>query len=320
MTNTPEAKTPAENNANLRHGHYEIPIENAEKQKGTAVDRYWGQHLVHSQRFKNARESLDYLEWRFDVYPMFRKLMDLWGQHDDQVVLDYGCGPGNDLVGFLVYTKARQVIGVDVSEKALREARERLALHQLNPQRIRLIKKSDSDPVIPLGDQSVDYLYSEGVLHHTSNPQAILSEFYRILKPGGQSGIMVYNYNSLFVHLYIAYDIMVLQKAHPGLSLEQAFTSNTDGADCPISRYYAPEEFITMCQDAGFQAEFAGGYLSKNELDLFHKLGIQPIFDERLPESQRLFLRALTLDQNDYPLYQGKYAGIGGVYQLYKEP
>jgi hypothetical protein len=28
--------------------------------------------------------------------------------------LDYGCGPGNDVVGFLLHTNAKQVIGMDV--------------------------------------------------------------------------------------------------------------------------------------------------------------------------------------------------------------
>ncbi len=319
LTDTPQAKLSLWKRLELLVARPNIPIENAEEPKLTAVDRYWGQHTVRSSPFRNARKSLSYLEWRFSQYPLFRELMDLWGQHDEQTVVDYGCGPGNDLVGFLIYTRASKVIGIDVSEKALRLARRRLQLHRVSPQRIRLIKVSDNDTNIPLEDQSVDYIYSEGVLHHTSNPQAILKEFYRILKQDKYICIMVYNRNSVFVNLHIAYKVMVLQRHYPGLSLEQVFSRSTDGVDCPISRYYNPDDFITMCETAGFDAEFAGGYLSTFELELFKKLGVQAIFDERLPEQHRLFLRSLIFTENGCPTYQGKYAGIGGVYRLHKK-
>src|SRR5215475_4593523 len=94
----------------------------------TPVDVYWGEHTVNSVPFKTADESLKYLQWRSEQYPAFHEFMQLYGNHDDQVVLDYGCGPGNDLVGFLVYTNAKEVIGIDVSEKALGLAMQRLAL------------------------------------------------------------------------------------------------------------------------------------------------------------------------------------------------
>ena len=107
--------------------------ERAATANPTAVDLYWGKHTVNSTPFNSAEKSLQYLEWRFGQYPLFRELMELWGEHDDRVVLDYGCGPGNDLTGLLVYIKARKVIGIDVSVKALELARRRLALHKIDP-------------------------------------------------------------------------------------------------------------------------------------------------------------------------------------------
>ena len=282
----------------------------------TLVDEYWGRHTVNSAPFQTARESLEYLEWRFDEYPLFRELMDLWGDHTGQTVLDYGCGPGNDLAGFLVHTKAKKVIGVDISEKALELAGQRLALHSVEPDRIELIQISDSEPKIPLEDQSVDYIYCEGVLHHTSYPQDILQEFRRILKPEGSCCIMVYNRYSLWLNLYVAYEKMILQKAFPGLSVEEAFTHCTDGVECPIAWCYTPDEFSSMCREAGFIADFKGGYLSKWELDLYDRIGLQAIEDERLPEEHRTFLSELTWNEKGYPMYRGKFAGIGGVHSL----
>lgn len=282
----------------------------------TPVDSYWGSHTVNSTPFKSAQESLQYLEWRFEEYPLFRELMGLWGDHHEHTVLDYGCGPGNDLVGFLIHSRAKKVIGVDVSEKALTLASQRLSLHRIDPGRVELIQTSDAQPQIPLPDHSIDYIYCEGVLHHTSFPQAILQEFRRILKPASTCCIMVYNFNSIWLHLYTAFEKMILQNAFPGMSLQDAFARTTDGVECPIARCYVPEEFIELCKQTGFQVEYLGGYLSRFEIDLLKRLGSQALEDDRLGKTHKDFLRSLENDKNGLPIYHGKPAGIGGVYKL----
>jgi hypothetical protein len=127
---------------------------------------------------------------------------------------------------------------------------------------------------------------------------------------------MVYNRNSLWFHLYTAYDKMILRKAFLGLTVDQAFSRNTDGENCPISRCYHPDEFIDLCHQTGFQVEFVGGYFSTLELELFEVLGNQAASDDRLPNVHREFLRGLKYDARGFPQYQGKYAGIGGVCKL----
>ena len=78
----------------------------------TAVDQYWGGHTVRAKRFRSRRASERNLEWRFEQYPLFREFSALWGSHDGEVLLDYGCGPGNDLTGYALHTGARRIIGV----------------------------------------------------------------------------------------------------------------------------------------------------------------------------------------------------------------
>src|SRR2546421_2145296 len=82
----------------------------------TAVDEYWNEYTVKSQRFRTPAKSEEHLRWRASLYPLFEEFMGLWGDHDGEVILDYGCGPGNDVVGFVLYSGARKVIGVDVSQ------------------------------------------------------------------------------------------------------------------------------------------------------------------------------------------------------------
>ena len=280
------------------------------------MDRYWNRHLVRREPFGSAEESASYLEWRFDEYPLFREFSGLWGDHDGQVVLDYGCGPGNDVVGFLIHTGARKVIGIDVSASALELARERIALHEVDPERFELIEASDSEPTIPLPDGSVAFFQSMGVLHHTSEPLAILRELRRVIRAGGEARVMVYNRDSLWLHLYTAYVIKIREGRYPELSDEEAFEHTTDGPDCPIARCYDPEEFIALCAEAGFEAGFLGGYLSRHELALLDSDGEQAIGDDRLGAEHRDFLRELERDGDGYPTWRGKHAGVGGSYLL----
>jgi SAM-dependent methyltransferase len=292
------------------------PIRTVAGDGQSAVDRYWGQHTVRAPTFRSARQSRRYLDWRFDQYPLFQELSGLWGDHADEVLLDFGCGPGNDLTGFALYTGARRLIGVDVSLEALELAARRLALHRVEPDRIELIHRSDIQSKLPFDDESVDHVNCQGVLHHTSDPQAILREFRRVMKPSGTGCAMVYNRNSVFFHLYTAYERMVVEGAFPGLDIQEAFSRNTDGPDCPISRSYMPENFMGMCAAAGLEVTYAGGYLSNRELQSLRESLSGAVDDQRLPPEHRQFLRDLSYDSRGYPMDQGKYAGIGGVYRF----
>jgi ubiquinone/menaquinone biosynthesis C-methylase UbiE len=283
------------------------------------VDKYWGWHTVNSRQFLTATQSRRYLDWRKSLYPKFPELMGIYGIHDDETILDYGCGPGSDITGFLIYTNARKVIGMDVSMKALKLTQYRLGLHRIKPARIELIHISDSSQKIPLEDESIDYINSGGVIHHTSEPESILKNFHRVQKTGGEARIMVYNYNSLWLHLYTAYEKMIKQAVFQGLSVLEAFSLNTDGEECPISRCYHPEKFIAMCKEAGFiKVEFLGGYLSTTELDCLRNFGEAALSDDGLQEEHKEFIRNLEYDSEGLPMYKGKYAGVGGVYRLRK--
>ena len=282
----------------------------------TDVDEYWGDYTVNSTPFVTAGKSLQYLEWRFAEYPLFREFAQLWGDHEGEVILDFGCGPGNDVTGFLEYTKAARVIGFDISPMALERTRRRVALHRFDLDRVQLIRGSDAGPEIPLPSDSIDYFQSMGVIHVTTDPAAVLSELHRVLKPGRIARIMVYNQHSVWFHLHTAYVKMLLEGKWAGLSVEDAFQKNTDGEDCPIARAYTPEAFADLCRSAGFDTEYVGGHLSKLELEVLMKHKEAAIEDERLDERHRDFLRELDYDGRGYPMWRGKHAGVGGVFEL----
>jgi SAM-dependent methyltransferase len=295
-------------------------IRSSTARADSEVDRYWTAHLVRSEPFKSAGDSERYLAWRFEEYPLFREFSGLYGEHPGEVILDYGCGPGHDVVGFALYSGARRIIGVDVSPTALDLAAQRVALHSIDSDRVELLHTSDADPALALEDASVDHFSCQGVLHHTSDPQAILRELHRVLRPKGTGSIMVYHRDSVWWHLWTAYDRMIIDGTLAGLDIVEAFRRNTDGPACPISVAYRGDEFVALCASVGFEASFLGGYLSRHELERLRASWALAISDERLAIEHRTFLRELTYDLAGRPMHHGMHAGIGGAYRVRKLP
>lgn len=293
-------------------------IKNVASRQNTAMDKFWSENTVYVPAMRSALQSRLTIGWRFKIHPMFRELSGLYGDHAGEVVLDYGCGPGNDITGFAIHSRAAKIIGMDISAKSLSLSTTRLALHKVEPNRIELIQIHDSAPVIPLPNASVDFISCQGVLMHTSEPAKILAEFFRILKPGSKACIMVYSQPSIWFDLYTAYEQMVVKNAFSGMNIERAFRSNTDGLDCPMSRCFHIEEFSTMCESAGFECRFAGGYLTETEMISLRRYCNRALEDSRLDDSHKKFLRSLTFDRRGLPMFQDRYAGVSGVYHLVK--
>jgi SAM-dependent methyltransferase len=279
--------------------------------KASSAEYWTGFNVTLHHQFSSAEESLAYFHWRNDQYPGYIELMPVAGQ-DGKVVLDYGCGPGHDVVGFGSYSKPRQLYAVDVSPTSIAEAKARVALHGIDCEFLQIDESSNR---IPLEDASVDYIHSSGVVHHTRNPVRVLAELKRILRPGGRMRIMVYNYNSLWLHLYVAYILRIKQRAYPGLDLRQVFTKTTDGENCPIANVYAPHEFAALASEAGLACRYLGAGISLFELKLFPE-HFEALMDQRLAPEHRDFLKTLELDRRGYPMHRGTHAGVDGCYEL----
>lgn len=277
------------------------------------VKEYWTDHNVTLHcAFNSQLESLEYFHWRNDQYPNYLNLMPVSG-FDGKKILDYGCGPGHDLVGFGTYSNYQYLAGVDISGTSVTEAKSRISLHGISADVMLLQETSDSN--LPFEDESFDHIHCSGVLHHTPDPVVILKEMKRILKPNGTINIMVYNYDSIWLHLYVAYLRTLVQGLYQGKSLSDQFRHSTDGEDCPISNCYKSSEWIALCQEAGFQAKFTGAAVSVFELSILDKR-FAAIMDRRLPSESRQFLTALKFNEQGIPEYQGAVAGIDACYQL----
>lgn len=106
------------------------------------------------------------------------------------LVLDIGCGPGR-VLGFLARRGVR-CIGLDRSRVSIRLAVERYHRPGAVADNLKL----------PFADASADVVISDGVIHHTEDPQAAFFENWRILKPGGRMYLAVYKPFGRYPWLY----------------------------------------------------------------------------------------------------------------------
>lgn len=275
---------------------------------------YWTRHMVANDDWRDAHDSLEHFMWRNAQYPGYINLMPVDGA-DGLSVVDYGCGPGNDLVGFSLYSKPLRLFGLDVSKTALAASEKRLALHD---KKCELICLQEERNEIPIESSSIDLVHSSGVLHHVKNIESALTEIYRILKVGGKLQVMVYNYSSIWLHLYTAYVHQIeigLYKEH---SLMEAFRRTTDGPDCPISHCYQPYEFLEMVNALGFEGRFKGASISLHELALLPKR-FEAIQNRQLGREHRDFLSAISFNEFGHPLVNGEVAGINACYEFIKK-
>ena len=108
------------------------------------------------------------------LYPVILKKLSEIPYH---TALDLGCGTGEMMRLILQQNKDKSLYGIDLSEKMLEVAKEKLGNH------VNLIL-SDSEQ-LPFSDSFFDVVYCSDSFHHYPAPDKVLSEVYRVLKPNG---------------------------------------------------------------------------------------------------------------------------------------
>ena len=152
-------------------------------------------------------------------------------------VLDIGCGSGIDLAG---YARAgANVTGVDLTPRHVELARKHLAELGLGAP----VLEGDAEQ-LPFEDASFDRASSNGVLHHTPDFHAALREIHRVLRPGGEARIIVYNkhslhywFNQVLFHGIIKRELLEERSMANVLSRNVEFS--TSGGR-PLVRVYTP--------------------------------------------------------------------------------
>jgi ubiquinone/menaquinone biosynthesis C-methylase UbiE len=108
---------------------------------------------------------------------LWQELLDYIHPGAVPLILDLGCGTGR-FSELLAQWFGGQVIGVDPSERMLKQARRK-------PSRGDISYWKASADVLPLSDGCVDLVFMSMVYHHLGNPADAARECHRVLRDGG---------------------------------------------------------------------------------------------------------------------------------------
>ena len=247
---------------------------------GGLNERFQGDHAAFFDTYDADRYRLE------RHIPLCLDALDVRGQR----VLEIGLGQGAESEGLI--RRGARWTGVDVTDEAVRRVSLRLELSGLPYDGV----TRGSATSIPLPDQSVDLVFSHGVLHHIPDIAAAQSEIARVLRPGGRLVAMVYARRSLnyVVSIAIIRRAALLfawpirsrvrtgllgthlrnverQGLWPYLHLERFIHANTDGPLNPFARVY---------DIAGLRRDFPDFDLVKTHKEFMHA---PPLPVHRLP-------------------------------------
>jgi 2-polyprenyl-3-methyl-5-hydroxy-6-metoxy-1,4-benzoquinol methylase len=154
-----------------------------------AIRLYWNEHIhdleVATQPIGSAGFFRELDEYRFDKLRYLPKLVD-FSAYREKELLEVGCGVGIDLVRFA--RGGAIVTGIDLAETSIDLAKKNFESNGLIAD-LRLMNGEE----MQFEENRFDVVYAHGVLQYTADAGKMIAEIYRVLRPGGQAILMVYN-------------------------------------------------------------------------------------------------------------------------------
>jgi SAM-dependent methyltransferase len=154
-----------------------------------AIQTYWETHIHDQEIARYPVGSAEFFreleDYRFEKLSYLPKAVDFSG-HGGKKLLEIGCGVGIDLVRFA--RGGALATGIDLARTAIELARRNFALNGLNAALFLM-----NGEALEFEEASFDVVYAHGVLQYTTNANKMISEIHRVLRPGGEAILMVYN-------------------------------------------------------------------------------------------------------------------------------
>lgn len=145
---------------------------------------------THSQNVDNANTQGF---WKLTDNIIEKYLLENMPKRNNVTIVDFGGGTGKWLLKLDKYFTNSHFILVDLSEDMLDQAKKKIT-DGLFKNRIEIVK-SDIARINNLKSNSVDYIISTyNPLSFCDDPQIVINEAYRILKPHGTAMITVQGY------------------------------------------------------------------------------------------------------------------------------
>ena len=108
-----------------------------------------------------------------------KNLSKLSSRSNQERVLEIGCGNGNGIKLIKKYFSPKEIYGMDLDQRMID-----LAIKRIDDKSVKL--KVGDVSRLPYDDNTFDAIFDFGVIHHVPNWKDVVSELYRVLKPGGE--------------------------------------------------------------------------------------------------------------------------------------
>jgi len=183
-------------------------------------------------------ENYSYKEKREFRYSLQDYMHEVFGfdSFRGKKVLEVGCGAGIDSAEFA--RNGALVTSTDFTEKAVQSTKELLEEANLP---VNVIQADATN--LQFEDNTFDCVYSFGVLHHILDIEEALSEIKRVLKPGGQVMVMLYNKDSLLYGYSIVYLRGIQERLLEKLTMVELIAMYSERKeDNPYTKVYTKSE------------------------------------------------------------------------------
>lgn len=170
-------------------------------------------------------------------------------------VLEIGCGLGSHAQ--LLSQAGGVLSAIDLTPRAVELTRKRLSLNGLKAD----VTRMDAEK-LSFADETFNFIWSWGVIHHSAHPESILKEAHRVLKPFGEFRLMVYHRRSLSAAINLLRGILS-GKIFRGMSPAEILSHYSDGY---VARFYTAGQLSRMLLDSGFEIRSIGPLGQKLEL------------------------------------------------------
>lgn len=180
-----------------------------------------------------------------------RRVMRIIRRAKPQRIMDVATGTGDLAIAMARKVNEAHILGVDLSEEMLGEARKKIKRLELE-KRITL-EKGDAENLTMVASESVDAATVAFGVRNFENIERGLSEIYRTLRPGGKLVVLEFSMpkNRLVRWVYRQYAHRLLPRIGGMISKDkQAYTYLPDS----VEEFPAPERFAEILKGVGFKS------------------------------------------------------------------
>jgi sterol 24-C-methyltransferase len=162
-------------------------------------------------------------------------LFDSLGLSSGDLVLDAGCGYG--FVAMHMAQRGLKIEGIDIVDRHVARAKRNIHVRGLDE--MVQVRSGDYHDLSSFENSKFDGVYTMETLVHAIKPEKVLSEFFRVLKPGGS--VAFYEYD------HVQIDSLPQDE-------KDSMKAINDMSAMPANQKFTEGVFERMIEDAGFES------------------------------------------------------------------